>query len=58
MDIQTYTLESHDFLEMESALSGWEHHYQQISSGVFHGSLFHTQINSLGIFHNRWGCGI
>ena len=56
MGIQIYTLESQDFLEMEATLSGWDHQYRQIASGAFHGSIFHTQTDSLGIFRPRWEC--
>ena len=54
MEISTFSLESQDFEEMNQALSAWDHEYQQISPGAFRGSLFHTQIGSLGIFRNRW----
>jgi AraC family ethanolamine operon transcriptional activator len=54
MDINVFSLESQNFEEMQQALSAWDHQYQQISPGAFHGSLFHTQIGSLGIFRNRW----
>lgn len=58
METIAYSLESRDFMEMEHALSAWEHRYRQISPGAFHGSLLHTQVGSLGIFRNRWGRGI
>ncbi|UCE90093.1 MAG: helix-turn-helix domain-containing protein [Pseudomonadota bacterium] len=54
MDTIVYSLESHDFEEMEQTLSGWDHQYQQISPGAFRGSLLHTQTGSIGIFRNRW----
>ncbi|MDH3600104.1 MAG: helix-turn-helix domain-containing protein [Candidatus Tectomicrobia bacterium] len=54
MNIDVFSLESQDFEEMQQALSAWDHQYQQISPGAFHGSLLHTQMGSLGIFRNRW----
>jgi AraC family ethanolamine operon transcriptional activator len=48
------SLRSRDFLEMEQALSSWDHHYRQISPGAFRGRLLLTQTGSLGIFRNRW----
>jgi AraC family ethanolamine operon transcriptional activator len=41
-------------MEMEQALSAWDHRYRQHSPGKFHGGLLHTQTGSLGIFRNRW----
>ncbi len=58
INIETYRLQSQDFTEMQDVLSGWDHEYRQISSGAFRGSLLHSQIGSLGIFHNRWECAI
>lgn len=54
MDTVVYSLESRDFLEMEAALSAWDHRYRQISPGAFRGNLLHTQVGSLGIFRNCW----
>ena len=54
MDAQIVSLESNDFIEMEDALSAWDHRYRQIGPGAFHGGLLHTQVGSLGIFRNRW----
>ena len=58
MDAIVYRLESRDFMEMEHALSAWDHRYRQISPGAFQGSLLHTQVGSLGIFRNRWESAI
>jgi len=54
MGILIDSLESNDFMEMESALSAWDHRYRQIGRGAFSGSLFLTQAGSLGLFRNRW----
>ena len=54
MNMKAYSLQSHDFTEMQDALSAWDHDYRQVSAGAFQGSLLHSQIGSLGIFHNRW----
>jgi AraC family ethanolamine operon transcriptional activator len=54
MDTHIYRLESNDFMEMEYALSAWDHRYRQTSPGAFHGSLFYTQTGPLGIFRNIW----
>jgi AraC family ethanolamine operon transcriptional activator len=54
MTTTVFQLESRDFMEMEQALSAWDHRYRQISPGEFRGGLLHTQVESLGIFRNRW----
>ena len=54
MDTQIFSLESHDFLELEEALSAWDHQYQQISPGTFYGRFLHTQNDVLGVYRNRW----
>jgi AraC family ethanolamine operon transcriptional activator len=54
MTTTLFQLESRDFLEMEQALSAWDHRYRQISPGEFRGGLLHAQVGSLGIFRNRW----
>jgi AraC family ethanolamine operon transcriptional activator len=51
---EVFALEARDFNEMETALGGWDHQYQQVSPGDFRGSLLFTQNESLQIFHNRW----
>jgi AraC family ethanolamine operon transcriptional activator len=51
---EVFALESRDFTEMEAALGGWDHQYQQVGPGDFRGSLLFTQKDSLQIFHNRW----
>jgi AraC family ethanolamine operon transcriptional activator len=51
---EVFALESRDFTEMEVALDGWDHQYQQVGPGNFRGSLLFTQNDSLQIFHNRW----
>jgi AraC family ethanolamine operon transcriptional activator len=53
-DTSIHGLESRDFLEMERALSVWDHRYRQIGAGAFRGRLLLTQTGSLGIFRNRW----
>lgn len=54
MDTQIFSLESHDFVELEEALSAWDHQYQQISPGTFYGRFLHTQNDVLGVYRNRW----
>jgi len=54
MDTQIFSLESHDFVELEEALSAWDHQYQQISPGTFYGRFLHTQNDMLGVYRNRW----
>jgi len=54
LDTHIHRLESRDFLEMEQALGGWDHRYQQVTPGRFRGGLLLTQTDSLGIFRNRW----
>ena len=54
LDTHIHRLESRDFLEMEQALGGWDHRYQQVTPGTFRGGLLLTQTDSLGIFRNRW----
>jgi AraC-like DNA-binding protein len=54
MDTQVFSLESHDFVELEEALSAWDHQYQQISPGTFYGRFLHTQNDVLGVYRNRW----
>ena len=54
MDTQIFSLESHDFVELEEALSAWDHQYQQISPGKFYGRFLHTQNDVLGVYRNRW----
>lgn len=49
-----YSLQTSDFMELEHALSAWDHRYSQIGRGPFRGGLLHTQTGSLGIFRNRW----
>ena len=54
MTTEVFALESRDFAEMEAAIGGWDHQYQQVGSGDFRGSLLFTQNDSLQILHNRW----
>jgi AraC family ethanolamine operon transcriptional activator len=54
MTTEVFALESRDFGEMEAAIGGWDHQYQQVSPGDFRGSLLFTQKGSLQILHNRW----
>ena len=54
MDTQIFSLESHDFVELEEALNSWDHQYQQISPGTFYGRFLHTQNDMLGVYRNRW----
>ena len=54
MDTQIFSLESHDFVELEEALSAWDHQYRQISPGKFYGRFLHTQNDMLGVYRNRW----
>lgn len=54
MDTQIFSLESHDFVELEEALNSWDHQYQQISPGTFYGRFLHTQNDVLGVYRNRW----
>ena len=35
IDTQIFSLESHDFVELEEALGAFDHQYQQISPGEF-----------------------
>jgi AraC family ethanolamine operon transcriptional activator len=53
-DTNVRRLESRDFLEMERALSAWDHRYRQTGAGAFRGNLLLTQTGLLGIFRNRW----
>ena len=54
MDTQIFSLESHDFVELEEALNSWDHQYQQISPGAFYGRFLQTQNDVLGVYRNRW----
>jgi len=53
-EIELFSLESRDFMEMQQALTAWDHEYCQVSSGDFRGGLFHCKTGSLTIFRNRW----
>jgi len=58
MDTQVFSMESHDFVELEEALSSWDHQYQQISPGTFYGRFLYTQNDVLGVYRNRWARAI
>lgn len=47
-------MQSTDFMEMESALAGWDHQYQQTETGDFYGELLLSHTDSLQIFKNLW----
>ena len=55
MDTQIFTLESHDFVELEEALGAWNHRYRQISPGAFYGRFLHTQNDVLGVLPKPLG---
>jgi AraC family ethanolamine operon transcriptional activator len=54
MTPDVFALESRDFTEMEAAIAGWDHQYQQVGPGDFRGSLHISQNDSLQILRNRW----
>jgi len=54
MDTQIFSLESHDFMELEEALGAFDHQYRQISPGTFYGRFLQTQNDVLGVYRNRW----
>jgi AraC family ethanolamine operon transcriptional activator len=47
-------LHTKDFDEMRTALSGWDHRYDQLKSGHFRGNLLLNQIGPLQISRNQW----
>ena len=54
IDTQIFSLESHDFVELEEALGAFDHQYRQISPGTFYGRFLQTQNDVLGVYRNRW----
>jgi AraC family ethanolamine operon transcriptional activator len=51
---EVFALQSRDFSEMEAALSGWDHQYQQVGAGEFRGEMLVSQNDTLQISQNIW----